>query len=269
MITVTKATGQREPFNQEKVITSIRRAGIQKELEDNVIEHVKSKLYDNIPTSKIYHHIIEFLEKSNSYAKSRYGLKRAIMELGPSGYPFEDFVAEILKTKGYTTTVRNILQGRCVTHEIDVIAIKDTKHIMIEAKFHNLPGIHSNIHVSLYTKARFDDIKERHNLTQAWIVTNTKATTDAVSFALCSNVKIISWDYPEGESLRELIEQSGLTPITALSTLSFGQKQKLLEEKIVLCKSVCQSPNILNVLGVSEEQKKVVLSEAKFVCNQA
>ena len=49
------------------------------------------------------------------------------MKLGPTGYPFEDFIAKLLQADGYETKVRQILKGECITHEIDVIAEKNNK----------------------------------------------------------------------------------------------------------------------------------------------
>lgn len=197
MVNVVKATGEKEPFSEEKVLLSIQRAGIPKNLAPQVISHIKEKLYENIPTYEIYKHITEFLGKSESpYNRTRYSLKQAIMDLGPTGYPFEDYISEILKLEGYKTEIRQILQGKCISHEIDIIAEKNGIRSMIECKFHNMPGTKSQVHVSLYTKARFDDLKDKHNLQEAWLVTNTKITKDALSYALCSNMKVIAWDYP-------------------------------------------------------------------------
>ncbi len=266
MVNVIKATGEKEPFSEDKVKISIQRAGIPKALQPQVVEHVKSKLYENIPTSEVYRHIMEFLEKTPSYERAKYSLKQAIMALGPTGYPFEDFVAEILKVDGYTTKTRSLLSGMCVVHEIDVIAQKQNERVMIEAKFHNASGTRTDVHVALYTKARFDDIKEKYNLSQAWIVTNTKVTSDALAYALCENVKIISWSYPEKEGLRDLIEKFHLHPMTVLTTLSENQKQQLLENHIVLCKEIIEQPSVLDLIGIPEDKKKEVLEEAKAVC---
>src|SRR5258708_21249846 len=135
MLSVIKANGQKEPFNEEKVVNSIKRARIPESLQPEVLAHVKSKAYDGITTSEIYHYIVEFLgQSSHPYIKSSYSLKGSIMLLGPTGYPFEDFVAKVLQEKNYKTEVRQILSGKCVSHEIDVIANKDGKSIMIEAK---------------------------------------------------------------------------------------------------------------------------------------
>lgn len=270
MIQVVKASGEKEPFSEEKVCASIQRAGIAKELQEQVLEHVKSKLYENIKTSEIYHHIIEFLGTSKApFTKSKYSLKQAIMDLGPTGYPFEDFVAEILKSHGYATAVRITLQGKCVAHEIDITALKDSQKVIIEVKFHNMPGIKTDLHVALYTKARFDDVIEKNNFNQVWLVTNTKVSTDAITYGICMGMKIISWNYPEGEGLRDLIEQTKLHPITALTTLSQNQKQQLLGNSIVLCKNICEQPAILDQLGISEDLKHNIISEAQFVCNLA
>lgn len=268
MITVVKASGEKEPFSEIKVRNSIKRAGIPKGIEEEVLQHVKTKIYENIHTSEIYKHIIEFLETSSQpFNKTRYALKRAIMDLGPTGYPFEDYVAEILKTKGYQTQVRQILEGKCVSHEIDVIAQKDDEKILIEAKFHNSPGTRSDVHVSLYTKARFDDLKDRYNFTQGWIVTNTKVTTDGIEYALCNGIKIIGWNYPETGSLRDLVEKAKLYPITALQSLSQSQKQLLLLHGTVLCKNICLNPNIIKVLDLPIDKEEKVVLELEFLCN--
>lgn len=267
VINVIKATGEKEPFSEDKVRQSVQRAGIPKELQHRVVNHVKGKLYENIPTSEIYSHISEFLGKSASYTQAKYSLKQAIMQLGPTGYPFEDFVAEILKREGYATQLRSILSGTCVTHEIDVIAQKENEKVMIEAKFHNQSGTRTDVHVSLYTKARFDDIKEKYNLKQAWIVTNTKVTSDALAYALCANMKVISWSYPEGESIRDLIEKFNLHPVTVLTSLSQNFKQQLLDNHIVLCKELFDNESFLDSIGIPKDDKKKILEEAQLVCN--
>lgn len=267
MVTVVKATGEKEFFSKEKVLNSIERSGIDSALKQEVLSHVESKLYENIPTSEIYHHIIEFLGKSKTpYAKTRYNLKQAIMELGPTGYPFEDFVSDILRNQGYQTEVRTILRGVCISHEIDVIAEKNNKKIMIEVKFHNGPGTRTDVQDSLYTKARFDDVKAKNGFTDSWLVTNTKATQDAINYGVCAGMKVLSWGYPAGESLRDLVEKERMFPITALSNLSRTQKQELLENHVVVCKNISDDPSSLNFLGFPPEKKQQIIDEANFVC---
>lgn len=266
MLNVLKASGQKEAFSENKLRLSIQRAGIPKDLWENVVNHVKSKLYENIPTNEIYKHIIEFLGNSpHPFSKSRYGLKQAIMDLGPTGYPFEDYISEILKIERYRTEVRQILQGKCVSHEIDIVAEKNNIKSMIECKFHNNSGTKCHVHVSLYSKARFDDIKEKNNLTEAWLITNTKITTDALSYALCSNMKVISWDYPQNGSFRDLIEKHKLYPITTLASLTQNQKQLLAGQHVILAKDICRNPSSLDILGLPEDKKNSILSECQFL----
>lgn len=266
MVNVIKASGEKEAFSEDKLKDSIKRAGIPPNLQQEVIAHVKSKLYENIPTSEVYRHITEFLGRQ-PHLKSKYSLKQAIMDLGPTGYPFEDYVSEILKAKGYITQVRSILTGKCVNHEVDVIAQKqNSEKLMIEVKFHNTSGIRTDVHVSLYTKARFDDLKEKYKFDRAWLFTNTKITSDALSYALCTNMGVVSWSYPQNESLRDLIEEHKLYPITILSSLSQAQKQTLLENHIVLVKDVCKNKENLDILGLHLDKKNQIHKEAVLIC---
>jgi len=266
MVQVIKADGTKEAFDEIHVISSIRRAGIPKELVDEVLTHVESKLYENIPTFEIYHHIVEYLGKSKyPYARAKYSLKQAIMLLGPTGYPFEDFVAKLLEEEGYTVAVRQILTGKCISHEVDVVAKKGSKSILVEVKFHNSVGIRSDVHVPMYTKSRFDDVKEKYNLSESWIVTNTKTTVDANIFAHCAGMQIVSWDYPHEWSLRDRIEKNNLHPITMLTSLTPARKLILLNNHIVLCKDLHNNEKALQLLGLSPDEKNKVNAELSFI----
>lgn len=267
MINVIKADGKTEAYSPEKVASSIKRAGIPSSIESQVISHIEGRLYDKIPTSEIYRHIEEFLGATNAnYPRSKYSLKKAIMDLGPTGYPFETFISYYLKAEGYETQVGQILMGKCVNHEVDVIATKNDEKIMVECKFHNRLGVRSDLHVALYTKARFDDLKEKHGFTKAMIVTNTKVTLDALAYADCENVKVLSWSYPDGESLRDLAERYKLYPITQLSNLTFNQKQELLSKDVILISQICKNPDVINSTSIPEDKKQEVLKEANDIC---
>jgi len=267
MVKVVKASGEQEEFSEDKLISSIKRAGVEKDLQMQALEHIKAKLRPNIPTSEIYSHISEFLEKSQTpYSKARYSLKKAIMDLGPTGYPFEDYIAKVLQSEGYSTSVRNIISGKCISHEIDVIAKKDNMTTMVEAKFHNSNGIKTDVHVALYTWARFEDTQQKNNFSKAMLVTNTKLTTDAVTFAQCVGMQILGWSYPEGKSLRDLVEKYYLFPITVLTNLPNPFLQSFLEKGIVLCRDLCMNPSLVQALDLPEDKKKQILDEVNFLC---
>jgi len=266
MVYVRKASGEREAFDEKKVTHSIQRAGIPQSLQTMVLSHVKSKLYTDIPTSEIYQHITEFLKSSQQpYTTAKYSLKQAIMALGPTGHPFEDYIAAILQTQGYITQTRVIVQGKCITHEIDVIAERGNEKLMIETKFHNMPGTKTDSHVALYTKARFDDIMTRNGFTKAWLVTNTKATIDAFTYGMCSTMHVVGWSLPEGESLRDIVEKTKLLPVTALTSLSMEQQQKLLLNHTLLCQDIAKNPDVLYLLNLTPEKKKKVLEEVTYL----
>jgi hypothetical protein len=266
MLNVLKASGQKEPFSEEKLRASIQRVGIAPEYTNQVINTIKSRLYEGIFTRDIYKQIIDFLERSSQHInRARYGLKQAIMDLGPTGYPFEDYIAEILKMEGFNTFVRQVLQGKCINHEIDIVAEKNNLRTMIECKFHNSTGSKTQIHVALYTKARFDDVKEQNSLQEALLITNTKITSDVLNYALCSKIKVMSWDYPEKGSLRDLVEKHKLYPITSFVGLSQNQKQMLTENHIVLARDVCKTPSCLDILGLPKDKKSSLLSECQFL----
>src|SRR5690606_20268875 len=196
-----------------------------------------------------------------------YSLRRAVLDLGPSGFPFEDFVAEVLRTKGFECVTRQVVLGGCVPHEVDVVAYNAKKLIMIEAKFHNELGTKSDLKVALYIKARFDDLKENvfnyggqdRPVTDSWLMTNTKFSSTAVHYGVCKNLTMIGWNYPEKGNLQDMIEEGGLHPVTCLTSLSDTDKKAILAENIVLCSSIHEDPEILTrVLGANYDKGPVM-----------
>ena len=236
MVQVTKADGTKQPYNQDNVRSSLTRAGVDDKTIAEILNSIDEKLFEGISTQEIYSFIHGELERRDGQLASRYNLKKAIMALGPTGYPFEKFFAGILKEYGYKTQTNLILDGSCVQHEIDILAEKDGKRIVIESKFHNRAGTKSDVRSVLYTHARFLDVKDRNSIDEHWLVTNTKATHDAVQYGKCNNMRIISWDKPKDFSVRYLIEKSHLHPITALEHLSKDEVRRLLEEGTVFVK---------------------------------
>ena len=272
MVKVLKASGEYEEFSEEKVRSSLQRAGVDEKTRDAIIERLKDKLFDGISTKEIYSLVFGWLKEKIPHLASRYNLKKAIMELGPSGYPFERFVAGILSQNGYQTVINQEIQGQCVSHETDVIAKKENKLFMIECKFHNKAGTKTNVKKALYIYARFLDVKnstidtfgKQSKIDEAWLVTNTKLTSRAVTYCRCVNLKAISWNYPPGESLRDLVEKSNLHPLTCLASLSQQEKQRVLEQGSVFCREFVESEKI-NFL-IPKNKVEQVRQEARFVC---
>lgn len=158
-ITVTKYSGDKDLFDESKLKHSLIRSGAKDDIIKRIIDEIKALLYDGISTKEIYKMVFTLLRKSSRPTAARYKLKKAIYELGPSGFPFEKFIEEILKYEGFQTQINSIVKGHCVNHEVDVIAEKNEQHFMVECKFHNTQGIICNVKIPLYIHSRFQDLK--------------------------------------------------------------------------------------------------------------
>ncbi len=252
-VTVVKANGQHETFDPEKLRFSLLNSGASQEATEEVVRHLVPSLHSGMTTGEIYRHAFQILSKINKPVARSYSLRRAVMDLGPSGFPFEDFVAEILRAKGLECVTRQTVLGGCVPHEVDVVAYNDKKLIMIEAKFHNELGTKSDLKVVLYIKARFDDLKDNvfsyggkdRKITDAWLVTNTKFSSTAIHYGTCKDMMLIGWNYPEKGNLQDMIEEERLHPITCLATLSHSEKKELLTAGVVLCSKIKDDPEVL------------------------
>ncbi|TCK64814.1 restriction endonuclease [Winogradskyella wandonensis] len=274
-IDIIKSSGEKVKFSINKLRSSLERIGANRETINAIIDTVRDELYQGISTKEIYNRAYAMLKKKKSYMASKYRLKKAIYELGPTGFPFERFIKELLQHSGYDAYVGEILQGKCVSHEIDVVAHKGNKTTIIECKFHGEEGLNCNVKVPLYINSRFQDVKEHWNsvsdngttLTAGWVVTNTRFTEDAVKYGRCCGLYLLSWDYPNGESLRERIDSLGLYPITVSTLLTEREKQFLLSRSIVLCKQLIGDVFYLDHLGISEERKEKIFNEIELLCD--
>ncbi|MDP3970526.1 MAG: restriction endonuclease [bacterium] len=238
---IQKTSGKREQFLEEKYVESMRSAGVEHSLAQEVARMVTHDKYNLTSTDRLHVATEKVLVAKNDLAAAaRYNLARAISDLGPSGYPFEQFISRLFQAYGYKTKTNQIVQGKCVTHEVDVIAQKEDKHYMIECKHHHYPGVKTNVKVALYTHSRFLDVLEiwhqgnDKSKYQAWLVTNTKATKDAITYAECAGMKVMAWHYPKNQGLNQLIEAKGLYPITVLPNLASKSIKVLLKNNYIL-----------------------------------
>jgi len=272
---ITKSSGEKVKFSLDKLRTSLKRTGADKETINQIIDNVRDELYQGISTKEIYNRAFALLKKKKSYLASKYKLKKAIYELGPTGFPFERFVSAILKYSGYKTDVGEILQGKCVKHEVDVIAHKKNETTIIECKFHSEQGPNCNVKIPLYINSRYQDIKTHWDanpkndtiLTKGWLVTNTRFTEDALQYGNCCGLYLLSWDYPKSDGLKDRIDRLGLYPITVSTLLSNREKQFLLSRNVVLCRDLIGDIFYLDHLGISEIRKEKILNEISQLCS--
>ncbi len=268
-VIIRKHSGEKEAFDPDKLHASLRRAGASPKLAREVEQGIRPMLEDGMTTSAVYRKAFQILRKLQRATAARYSLKKAIMELGPSGYPFEHFVGQLLKHMGYDVEVGQIIAGQCIRHEVDVVAHNAHQQFMVECKYYNSQGKYCNVRVPLYIHSRFRDIEQRWKSTpglekrsfHGWVFTNTRFTEDAMEYARCVGLRMVSWDYPRKEGLKDMIEQTGLFPVTVLTHLTRKQKQELLDQEIVLCRQLYSSAGVLDQLGLKPGKKKKVIDE--------
>ena len=271
---VVKSSGEKVKFSIEKLRGSLRHSGADDILINQIVDTVRDELYQGISTKEIYNRAFALLKKKKSIFASKYKLKKAIYELGPTGFPFERFVSAILEFSGYTTEVGKHMSGICVSHEIDVFAEKNGSIHIIECKFHSEEGRNCNVKIPLYINSRYRDVKanwekknEKKQLENGWVVTNTRFTKDALQYGKCVGLYLLSWDYPEKNGLKERIDRLGLYPITVSTLLTNKEKHFLLSRDIVLCRQLVKDKFFLDHLHISKERKKKIIQEITQLCN--
>jgi len=277
---VSKASGEREPFNSEKVYRACVRAGASPALAKSITDQIEKILYDGISTREIYHEVKRLLEATGVEVAARYSLKEALMRLGPAGFPFETYMGELLEEYGYETRLRTTVEGFCIKHELDIIAVEkagsDWKTHMIECKYHNAPGIITGVKEVMYTYARFLDLREgwEHGrcgrFDQAWLVCNTKSSLDTQAFARCKGIRLLCWGYPQGEGLESLIDRRALYPITVLPSLKSERVEEFSRNRIMLVKDLARYDlkRLEALTGLGEETLRSVKDEAERLCGR-
>ncbi|MCE5319762.1 MAG: restriction endonuclease [Bacteroidales bacterium] len=271
---IRKASGDMEPFSSEKLRRSLQRSGAADNVIEPILNDVESWIYDGISSRKIYDRAFALLRKKTLSVASRYKLKNALMEMGPTGHPFEHFAGQVFKALGYNVEVAQILQGHCVTHEVDVIASKEKSQMFIECKYYLTTDKNANVQVPLYIRSRVDDIiKKRSSIPEfagytfsGGVVTNTRFTSDAMAYGECSGLKLLSWDYPVGNGLKDIIDREKIFPITVLTKLSNQDKQRLMGQGIVTCLQILETPGTLDSLGIEMINREKILAEIKNLC---
>lgn len=268
---IVKASGVSEEFSENKIRHSLELSKVPDHLIPEVIRYVNSHFNQNNSTSDLHNLIRRFIIQKGLYQQSfDYDLRRAVMRLGPSGYPFEKYVAQLLSAQGYDTQVGQIIQGKCISHEIDIVAHQAGKHFLIECKYHNQPGTKTDVQVALYTYARFLDIssdlsKDPLHQTeqyQSWLITNTKVSKDAIEYSNCQKMNLISWSYPAKGNLKDWILESKHFPVTSITLLNDRQIPALLNQDLVSCINLRDALKTRDLSEIiPDDQKSSILSQ--------
>jgi hypothetical protein len=271
---IVKHSGDIVDFNPEKLKISLLKSGANSDVVNDILKSIRKELYEGIPTKKIYKMAFALLKKEANAHAARYNLRSALQLLGPSGFFFEKYIARLFQAEHFETKLNLTLQGKCVSHEIDVLIKKNNLISMVECKFHAGREAVSDVKVPMYILSRFNDLKDKEysifskkdSISKCWIVTNNRFTSDAIAFAKCSGLNLLSWNYPEFNNLKTKNDFDYLYPVTCLTTLSLGEKDKLLILDVLLVKEIVNNSECLEKIGLSPNRIKNVLKEASELC---
>jgi hypothetical protein len=292
---ITKASGERSLYDRQKLIRSMVRSGASVQTAEDVATDIERDIEQGMSTRKIYSRAFKLLRQSSVKVATQYNLKHAIMLLGPSGYPFEMFVGELFRAEGYEVKVGQMIKGKCVQHEVDVVAFRENTLVLCECKFRNQPGSKTDVKVALYVHSRFNDLRseiepdgqnflktmgfgpfgsnghasgyhpDRPISMQGCIVTNAKFTEDAVQYGTCSDMCMIGWDHEGPESLLGLIRRTKRVPVTVLKSISHNEISRIIARGIVICRDLHQKIDVVDSLGIEEAKKRRLVTELEYI----
>jgi hypothetical protein len=267
---VKRQSGEWVDFDIDKLRYSLSKSGASEIEIGEVLERLIPQIHDGISSKQIYKLAFNHLKNISGTFAARYSLKRALLELGPAGFYFEKWVSKFLRHLGYETCENNVIQGGAVTHEADVIAKKEGELLWIECKFKNSMESKIPVTTPMYLLSRIKDISitehylfgQSLSFTQGWLITNSYFTSDAIRFGEYYHLHMLSWDYPAKKSIKNLVDQLALYPVTCLTTLSKREKNYLLDKNVILVKEIAENPGVLrNNSVINQRNVSKVLKE--------
>lgn len=266
---IIKADGSKEEFDPARLVISLRRAGAGEHAAERITNTITETVVPGVTSKEIYSRAFALLRKEARPVAARYALRRALLDLGPTGHPFEDFISHLYRAEGWQVETRKIIKGKCVSHEVDFYASHpdQKEYIAAELKYHNDAAYKTDLKVALYVKSRFDDIFACEEevracpINRGLLVTNTKFTSEAIAYAECAGVELLGWSYPLNDSLFMRMSRSKIYPITAITSLSRAEKTILLDRRVIAVDEILQDRRILDPLHLESERVGELLAE--------
>ncbi len=269
---VINYSGEKEPFSYEKVYRSARRVGASEELAKNIAETIEKEAYPDIKTSEIFKKVKRLLRQDTPIAALKFNLKNGMRKLGPTGFPFEKYIGEIISRNGFEVKLNRHVSGFCCKYEIDFLAKKGNVLYVGECKYRNLPGgkIHSKIALANY--ARFLDIKKKSSFgknlrIKSLLVTNTKFTSKTIRYSKCVGVELLGWNYPRRKGLEYLIDSQKLYPITILPSLKRYLAEIFVSKRMMLVQDLLKSDikQLARKTKIPKKHLKPLIKEAQIL----
>ena len=215
MLYVRKKDGRIEPFTRSKIISTCIRAGGTYDVCCTITKEIERKFGGIIDSGYLLSYVRNRLKELGLYeAYIRYPLKEALYSL--EGKEFEWYVARLLALEGYRVTKKDSLtiQGKCIEHEIDVLAERDRTTYIVECKHHMDLQILTDLTAVMKHYARFLDIKHRFRKPVPMVITNTKFTPHAIRYSRCVGMILIGWNVPYSRGINAIIEKHKAYPLT-------------------------------------------------------
>lgn len=266
---IIKVGGRDVEYDPSKVRGSILRTGASEQIADKILSEIEPSLYDGMTTKELYGLVHERLKNQNVCYACRYNLREGILRLGPAGFKFEKYVASILNAYNWHAKVpEEDLQGSCVAHEVDVIAEKDGRRVVIEAKFRNRYQDYVNLKDTMATWSRFLDLVDGAavgrcpHFDEVWIVTNARFSDRARQFGVCKGIHMIGWDFPAEKPFNKMVDHLALYPVTVIDGLQKSELEAFAEQGLMLCIEIAQKDEeeIARRTGISETRAQEIVN---------
>ena len=270
---VIKSSGEEELFSWKSIYDSARGVGATREIAVEIADQIKLEITGRIDTAKIRRRVSQMLKKRDLGSAMRFNLPEAMRRLGPTGFPFENYVGRIFESQGFQVRIGARIRGYCVGHEVDFLAWNKELLYLGECKYHNRRGIKVDLPTTLLYAARFNDL-EKGNFTQKKIkagrrvksilVTNTEFTQEAIKYFNCIGKSLWGWKYPARRGIERMIDEEGIYPITILPSLSSSHLIDLFcQRKMMLAKDVLESDH--RELMIKKDLFDKIQTEAKIL----
>lgn len=264
---VVNWAGEKEPFSWQKVFNSALRVGADEVLAKEIANTIQNEVYPGIKTKVIFRRVLQLLNQKYPSGAVIFNIKEGLRRLGPTGYPFEKYVARILEKEGYKVKINQKVEGFCTSYEIDFLAEKGEVLYIGECKYHRFPGIRIDLTVALANYARFLDIQKGNSLggkrkLKSLLVTNTKFSSQAVEYSNCVGVRLLGWKYPPSNGLETIIDKQKLYPITVFSELNDKEVESLFERRVILIRDLLD-------LNISDFSKIIARKKLEEIIKKA
>jgi len=260
---VIKSNGTKVAFDRGKIVETCVRAGLDTRTAKEIAEFAERTLPDGATTHQIYDLVMEEIEKRNPKSAALFGLRDAIADLDSES--FERYTRAVLEAHGWRCAWNQVIPGRSVEHQVDVVAQKGEETWLVECKRHFNPHRWCGLDVMLQVQARLEDLrdgsfdrKNKYTWTGAWIWTNTKFSEHAKTYANAKAVRMTGWRSGEF-GLERLVEAKKVWPVTMLK-LDLMTKAKLLSAHIVTVQDILVSkkPALPNWTDIVTQAKALI-----------